>query len=70
MKAASEQWEHGTRRGYRQKRCRCDECRAWNKTTQTAYAAGYRARTGVSVRTKYRRTAQDAIAATPIEPSN
>lgn len=67
VKAASERWEHGTRRGYRQKRCRCDVCRAWNRKAQTAYAAGYRARTGVSLRTKYRRGQQDAMAATPKE---
>lgn len=64
VKAVAERWDHGTRRGYRQKRCRCEKCRAWNTKTQSAYAAGYRARAGVSLRTKYRRGQQDSIAET------
>lgn len=61
-------WRHGTRRGYRQNGCRCDECRAWASRAQTDYARGYRKRTGESLRTRYRRRKQDAIAATPNEP--
>lgn len=55
IKAVSETWEHGTRAGYRREGCRCDECRAWNATTQAKYAADYRERTGVSLRAKYTR---------------
>ena len=31
------EFEHGTRRGYRTFRCRCDECRAWNAACSRKY---------------------------------
>jgi hypothetical protein len=70
VKAAADRWEHGTRRGYRQKRCRCDKCRAWAANGARKYRAEYRKRTGSGLRSKYRRAAQDAIAATSSEPSD
>lgn len=53
-------WRHGTRTGYRREGCRCDECRAWNSTTQKQYAADYRERTGASLRRKYGRRSRQA----------
>lgn len=52
-------WRHGTRIGYRQRKCTCDECRAWAAKAQTDYAREYRDRTGTSLRTKYRRKVRD-----------
>lgn len=65
VSADAAQWEHGTRKGYRRECCRCDECRAWNSKTQTAYAAEYRVRTGTGLRTKYRRKVRDESPASP-----
>lgn len=71
-------WRHGTRFGYRQAKCRCDECRAWAANEAREYRAEYRERTGTGLRTKYRRASrqagspksvpQSAIASTPDEP--
>jgi len=36
-------FEHGTRRGYSDARCRCDECVAWNREQCQAYRAKRRA---------------------------
>lgn len=65
VKADATPWQHGTRRGYRQRGCRCDDCRAWASRAQTEYARGYRARTGESLRTKYRRRLRDKRRAAP-----
>lgn len=35
--------DHGTRAMYRQKGCRCDECRAWKRRTVAAWRAGRKA---------------------------
>lgn len=53
IKAERENWEHGTRIGYRQRGCKCDECRAWAARSLTDYARKYRERTGKSLRRKY-----------------
>lgn len=45
---------HGTRQGYRQRRCRCDECKAWNREHQRDYVWQVKARDGVSPTQKYR----------------
>ena len=47
--------EHGTRRSYRQRGCKCAECRAWAASSVREYAARYRAATGRSIWSKYRR---------------
>lgn len=65
IKSATAQWQHGTRFGYRQKRCRCDECRAWAANGAREYRAEYRERTGTSLRTKYRRKVRDGSPASP-----
>lgn len=46
--------EHGTRKGYRELACRCDECRQWNRDTQRAYVANVLDRDGVTPTQKYR----------------
>lgn len=33
------QWQHGTRKGYRDAGCRCDECRQWNRSQMADYNA-------------------------------
>ena len=50
-------WQHGTRKGYRTNHCRCDKCRAWNVSAQLAYGAKVKERDGVSLRVKYRKSA-------------
>lgn len=32
-------FRHGTRYGYRRKRCRCDACKAWNTAESKRYRA-------------------------------
>jgi len=31
------EWEHGTRKGYRERGCRCEECSEWSRTSQRDY---------------------------------
>ena len=45
---------HGTKRGYRVARCRCDECRAWNASECAKYRARVLDRDGISTTQKYR----------------
>lgn len=47
-------WQHGTRKGYRSAKCRCDECRAWASAEIAAYRKQYQGRTGKSLSRKYR----------------
>lgn len=46
-------WQHGSRKGYRDNGCRCEECRGWNREQHAAYSADYRRRTGKSLKRKY-----------------
>lgn len=46
--------QHGTRLMYRERKCRCDECRAWNTAQHRAYDQKIRERDGVSLTQKYR----------------
>lgn len=50
------QWEHGTRKGYRDKGCRCDACKAWRVESMREYGDRVKAREGVTLRVKYRKT--------------
>jgi len=47
--------EHGTRKSYRQRGCRCAECRAWAAKSIREYAASYRAETGRGLWGNYRK---------------
>ncbi len=47
-------WEHGTRKGYREAKCRCDECRRWAADSIRSYRSSYQASTGQSLSRKYR----------------
>lgn len=46
--------EHGTRAMYREGRCRCARCRAWNAAAKRVYDAQFKEREGISVTQKYR----------------
>lgn len=47
-------FEHGTRRGYRERGCRCRACRKWNARAHRSYASEVKAATGKSLYGKYR----------------
>ncbi len=51
---------HGTRRGYREIKCRCDECRAWHAAEFRAYRASRKARTGLAQKRRASRVYQSA----------
>ena len=63
---------HGSKRGYRTMKCRCDDCRAWNARQSKAYAARVIEREGVSPTQKARprRTARRCLACSETLPLN
>jgi hypothetical protein len=45
---------HGTRTGYRERKCRCEECRAWARQSMRNYNAQVKARTGATYGARFK----------------